>query len=187
MSRAFLNSFVTPTVKTFDYATLERAEGATVTTSGKEGQPKQELNVYYTRKNFQLTYETNGGSYVGGDTYKYGEKVAVSSTVPTRDGYTFAGWYLDKDLTQSAGKSVNIEKDTTLYAKWTPDTVNYTIVYMFEKYNDAGTESSYVYDTSEKDCNTGDCEVQSSDASIFHVKQKLGEGYNEMRSHPASR
>ena len=52
-----LNSNVTPTVKTYDYAVLELAKGATITQA--EG---QELPVYYTRKNFQLSYETNGGS-----------------------------------------------------------------------------------------------------------------------------
>ena len=59
-----LNSYVTPTVKQYDYAVLELAEGVTIETSGMDGQPKQEIPVYYTRKNFQLTYETNGGSYV---------------------------------------------------------------------------------------------------------------------------
>ena len=139
-----LNSYVTATVKTYDYAVFESAESAIIS------QPSgQELVVKYTRKNFSLTYETNGGSYVGGATLPYGSAVQVSSTEPTRDGYTFAGWYKDPELTQPAGSSVTIEGNTTLYAKWTGKTVNYTIVYLFEKYNDAGTEASFVYDNSE--------------------------------------
>ncbi len=138
-----LGSYVTPAVKTFDYAVLENAEGATIIQA--EG---QELKVYYTRKNFQLTYDTQGGSYVGGVTVPYGTVQTVTSTTPNREGYTFGGWYLDAACTQPAGSSVTVEQNTTLYAKWNSTNVDYTIVYMFEKYDDTGTEASYVYDNS---------------------------------------
>lgn len=154
-----LNSFVTPTVKPFDYANLELAEGAIITQA--EG---QELSVLYTRKNFQVSYETNGGSYVGGATAPYGSDYTLSTVVPTRVGYTFGGWYLDEELTQEAGSSITVEGNTTLYAKWNPDTVHYTIVYMFEKYNDAGTESSYVYDNSRDATGQVGSTVQASTA-----------------------
>ncbi len=154
-----LNSYVTPTVKTFDYAVLELAEGANITQA--EG---QELVVKYTRKNYQLTYESNGGSYVGGVTVPYGTEQAVTSTVPTRNGYTFAGWFTDEALTQAAGSTVTVNGNTTLYAKWTGDTVPYTIVYMFEKYNDTGTASSYVYDNSRDATGTVGTTVQASSA-----------------------
>ena len=156
-----LNSYVTPTVKTFDYATLELAEGATITQA--EG---QELKVYYTRKNFSLSYQTNGGSYVAGGTYAYGATAELPTTNPTRSGYTFAGWYLDEELTQEVTGSVEITKNTTLYAKWEGDTVNYTIVYMFEKYNDAGTEASYVYDNSETGSGKVGNTVKATDSGI---------------------
>ena len=139
-----LGSYVTPEVKNFDYAVLENAYGATI-----EQESGQQLDVTYTRKNFVLTYETNGGSYVAGVTAPYGKDVALTATDPTRDGYTFAGWYLDQELTQAAGSTVQLNGDTTVYAKWNGAQVNYTIVYQFEKYNDAGTASSYVYDNSE--------------------------------------
>ena len=157
--KGVLGSYVTPTVRDYDYATLEAAEGATI-----EQAEGQELNVKYTRKSFQLTYETAGGSYVAGTTAPYGTEVALSTTVPTRDGYTFAGWYLDEDCTTAAGSSVTLEKDTTIYAKWTGNQVNYTIVYMFEKYNDTGTESSYVYDNSSEGTATVGTTVQASSA-----------------------
>ena len=132
-----LNSYVTPTVKTYEHYELELAEGAIITQA-----TGQELVVYYTRKNYQLTYDTKGGSYVGGVTVPYGTQQAVTSTVPTRNGYTFDGWYLDEGLTQRAGSTVTVEGNTPLFAKWKGNTVDYTIVYMFEKYNDAGTESA---------------------------------------------
>lgn len=138
-----LNSYVTPSPKTYDYAVLERAEGADITEESG-----QELHVYYNRKNFQLSYETNGGSYVEGGTYAYGSEVRLPAANPSRDGYTFAGWYSDEALTQPVSGSVTIESDTTLYAKWTGKTVNYTIVYMLEKYDNKKGTTSFVYDNS---------------------------------------
>ena len=141
--KGVLGSTVTPEVKEIEYAVFESAETAEITQESG-----QELKVYYTRKSYQLTYETNGGSYVGGGTYPYGTSVALTTTTPTKDGYTFEGWYSDEELTERVTGSVTIEGDTTLYANWTGKNVNYTIVYMFEKYNDTGTASSYVYDNS---------------------------------------
>ncbi|MBR3309082.1 MAG: InlB B-repeat-containing protein, partial [Lachnospiraceae bacterium] len=160
-----LNSYVTPTVKTYDYAVLELAEGATITQA-----KGQELKVYYNRKNYSLTYETNGGTYVGGTTAAYGTQVALSTTVPTRDGYNFGGWYLDEGLTQAAGSTVEIKGNTTIYAKWSPKTVNYTIVYMFEKYDDTGTTSSYVYDNSRTGTAQVGTTVQASNAPTITRK-----------------
>ena len=138
-----LGSQVTATAKEFDYAIFESADTATI-----NQESGQKLYVYYNRKSYTLSYETDGGSYVAGGTYLYGAEAKVTNETPTREGYTFAGWYTDKNLSNSTGASVTINGDTTIYAKWTPQTVNYTIVYMFEKYNDTGTASSYVYDNS---------------------------------------
>ena len=154
-----LNSYVTPTVKSYDYAVLELAEGANITQASG-----QELPVKYTRKSFQLSYETNGGSYVSGTTVPYGTSVNLPATNPTRSGYTFAGWYSDKELTEQVTGAVTVNADTTLYAKWNGATVHYTIVYMFEKYNDAGTASSYVYDNSRDGSGTVGSTVQASSA-----------------------
>ncbi|MGI6221720.1 MAG: MBG domain-containing protein [Coriobacteriales bacterium] len=162
-----LNSYVTPTVKNFSYAELESAQGTEITQA--EG---QELVVKYTRKNYQLSYDTKGGSYVQGVTVPYGTEQAVTTTVPTRTGYTFAGWYTDPGCTQAAGNRVTITKDTTLYAKWNGDTVDYTIVYMFEKYNDAGTASSFVYDNSKTGSGTVGSTIYANDRSIPEITKK---------------
>ena len=138
-----LNSTVTPTIKTYDYAVFENAETVEITQASG-----QVVKVYYTRKTFSLSYETNGGTYVAGTSALYGSSVSLPTQNPTRSGYTFEGWYSDPELTQRVTGSVTINGDTVLYAKWTGEQVNYTIVYMFEKFNDAGTESSFVYDNS---------------------------------------
>ena len=155
-----LNSYVTPTVKAYDYYTLEEAEGAEITRASG-----QELRVLYKRKNVQLTYETNGGSYVSSTSAPYGTTVSLPGTNPEREGYKFGGWYSDAGLTQKVTGSVKLNGNTTLYAKWTGDTVKYTVVYMFEKYDDNGTASSYVYDNSKTASATVGSTVSASSAA----------------------
>ena len=40
-------------------------------------------------------------------------------TAPTKDGYTFAGWYSDKELKTDYDFSAKVTKSFTLYAKRT--------------------------------------------------------------------
>ena len=158
--KGVLYSTVTPTVNSYDYAEFEWTEPVNIIQESG-----QELPVKYTRKTFNVTFNTNGGSYVNAISAVYGQTVTLSNE-PTKTGYTFAGWYLDADCTQAASTSFTVEKDTTLYAKWQGAPVNYTIVYMFEKYNDAGTETSYVYDNSETGTATVGTTVRATDSSI---------------------
>lgn len=78
-----------------------------------------------------LNYNANGGSgapssqSVTNTSSTYG--MTVSSTVPTRTGYTFAGWNTNSSGTgtnYAAGSSVSVgaNASVTLYAQWTPNT-----------------------------------------------------------------
>ena len=154
-----LGSTVTPTVKAYDNYALELAEPAKITKASG-----QELRVLYTRKNVQLTFETNGGSYVSAVTAPYGSSVAVPEANPTREGYKFNGWYSDEALKNKVNGSVTLNGNTTLYAGWTGEKVNYTVVYMFEKYNDTGTSASFVYDNSKTLTANAGTTVKASDA-----------------------
>ncbi|WP_294917174.1 InlB B-repeat-containing protein, partial [uncultured Streptococcus sp.] len=154
-----LGSTVNAEVLSFDYATFEKTEPLELTQ--EEG---QEVNVYYTRNSYNLTYEPNGGSYVDYQTGLYGETIDVTKTEPTRVGYDFKGWYTDEALTKTAGDTVTLEDDTTLYAKWEAKTVNYTVVYMKEVYDNSTQSTHYVYDSSIKQtAKTGDV-IKASDA-----------------------
>lgn len=65
-----------------------------------------------------LTFNTNGGSAVAAVSKTSGSTVDLTSYKPTRDGYTFAGWFSDTALTKAV-TSVKLTADTTVYAKWT--------------------------------------------------------------------
>ena len=66
---------------------------------------------------YTLTFETNGGSKVDSVSKASGTSVDLAGYKPTRDGYTFDGWYSDAKLTNKV-TSVKLTKNTTVYAKW---------------------------------------------------------------------
>ena len=47
-----------------------------------------------------------------------GEETIKIPENPTKEGYTFAGWYIDSALTQSFDLNTKINNSFTLYAKW---------------------------------------------------------------------
>ena len=66
---------------------------------------------------YTLTFNTNGGSAIASAAFNRGAVVNLASYVPTRAGYTFAGWYADAALTQGV-TSVTMNQNATVYAKW---------------------------------------------------------------------
>ena len=82
-----------------------------------EGVGKQSSSMGGT-PGYTLNFETNSGGKLQSVTKASGTTVDLKNYVPTRDGYTFAGWYSDKDLATTV-TSVRLTKNTTVYAKWT--------------------------------------------------------------------
>lgn len=71
-------------------------------------------------KKFTVTFDSNGGSQIESQTVVKGEK-AVEPNAPTKDGYTFDGWYTDEELLNAYDFDRKVTKNLTLYAKWTED------------------------------------------------------------------
>lgn len=116
-----------------------RSEGDTLT-----------LYAVWNRDAYTITYQLNNGKNNPNNPTTYSnnhENLALFT--PTRDGYIFGGWFLDKNYQERVtaiekGKVGNI----TLYAKWIPKT--YKISYQLNGgKNGAGNPKSY--QTSEKD------------------------------------
>ncbi len=70
----------------------------------------------------KVSFETGEGSKVDFQTTADGKLVKPAD--PTRDGYTFAGWYTDEACMQAYDFSTPVTADLTLYAKWTKNAVN---------------------------------------------------------------
>ena len=123
--------------------TVTKAETISVTlsSSGGGGGGGGSVTTKYT-----LSFDTNGGSAIAKVTKEKGTTVDLEQYVPTREGYTFAGWYSDEALTQKV-TSVKLNANTTVYAKWTENAVTPTLPFTDVKSGDWFYEAvQYVYD-----------------------------------------
>ena len=78
------------------------------------------------KTSYTVSFNANGGSGAPSSQKKwYGESLTLSTTKPTRTGYTFNGWNTKSDGTgtnYAAGASYTGNAALTLYAKWTINT-----------------------------------------------------------------
>ena len=70
---------------------------------------------------YTVTFDTGEGSAVASQKVASGG-VAEKPADPTREGYTFAGWYSDAACTQEYDFNTAVTADVTIYAKWTENT-----------------------------------------------------------------
>lgn len=75
------------------------------------------IDVKYDLDNHTLTFETNGGSAIAPVTVRHGNAVARPAD-PTKDKYTFIGWYVDPEFTEEYDFTTVLEADKTIYAKF---------------------------------------------------------------------
>ena len=68
-------------------------------------------------ENYSVTFKSNGGSSVSNQTVSKGGMAAKPSD-PTRDGYTFTGWYTDQACTKAYDFNTAVTQSFTLYAGW---------------------------------------------------------------------
>ena len=80
---------------------------------------------------FNVMYVANGGEFFTGETFQQGvtdsEGLMRQPVAPTREGYTFDGWYWHADLSQYTAEqkaldkvdfTAPIDRDATMYAQW---------------------------------------------------------------------
>lgn len=75
------------------------------------------IDVKYALDEHTLTFETNGGSAINPVTVRHGNAVARPAD-PTKDKYTFIGWYVDPEFTAKYDFATVLEADKTIYAKF---------------------------------------------------------------------
>jgi uncharacterized repeat protein (TIGR02543 family)/prepilin-type N-terminal cleavage/methylation domain-containing protein len=86
---------------------------------------------------YTVTFNSNGGSSVSNQTIEEGDK-ATQPNNPTKEGYTFNGWYSDSGLTQSFDFNTTINSNIDLFAKWTESITYYTVSF----YSNGGSNVS---------------------------------------------
>ncbi|MEY9980168.1 InlB B-repeat-containing protein [Lysinibacillus sp. RC79] len=85
------------------------------------------LYAKWSKGSYIVTFDANGGSKVPFQSVESGKLVKAPST-PVKEGYTFAGWYKDKGLTEAWNFNQDVvTQDITLYAKWSK--VSYIVTF----------------------------------------------------------
>lgn len=106
----------------------------------ESGNPIHDIWDYTGNKNFyaewklhqyNITYELDGGQNNPSNPISFDCTDTIELLDPSKDGYTFAGWYTDSDfndeITSIAGDS--LYSDIILYAKWIPNSYNLSLDY----------------------------------------------------------
>ena len=86
----------------------------------------QTLYAKWKKNTYTVHFETDGGTAVGDMT------VSVIERPPSTEkkGYTFEGWYTDKNFTEKVTFPYEVTAEQTLYAKWTrniPAGITFTV------------------------------------------------------------
>lgn len=99
-------------VKIKDISGGERSEDPIGTIYGNNGNKENKEETY------SITYNLDGGQNLTEAITKYVQGTVVELPIPTKEGYAFEGWYLDKDFKSDKLLRINEEMsgDITLYA-----------------------------------------------------------------------
>ena len=92
---------------------------------------------------FWVTYDSDGGSYVAPEFYPAGETAELSAQ-PTKNGYSFEGWYDGNARVDSTTMSVSVK------AKWKENSsADYRVIYWQQKVTDdknaTNAQKTYAY------------------------------------------
>ena len=74
-----------------------------------------------SKRSYNVTYNTNGGTIANETNYtSYTCGTALTLPIPTRNGYTFGGWYEESDFNGTPVKTIDAEAygDKEYFAKW---------------------------------------------------------------------
>ena len=114
--------------KTYDQSVVYKASDFCDATNGD---CTVVLGVNWKINTYTIKYDANGGTGApSSQTKTYGITLTLSSTKPTRTGYTFLGWATSSSATKAeyaVGGNYTANSGATLYAVWQANT--YTITY----------------------------------------------------------
>lgn len=98
------------------------------------------LKAFWQIKTNTVSFDSGGGSAVSPITANYDTAITKPAD-PTRDGFTFGGWYTDRALTNEFTAWKMPADSLTLYAKWTAAAggVTYYVQYYTQILDEIGT------------------------------------------------
>lgn len=133
----------------------------------------QIYTAQWEKNTYTITYESNGGTVVSSETVPYLERF-TQPVDPQLEGYTFVGWFSDKELTQNYDFNKRVVADVHVYAKWL---VNEEPITMYTIRYEDGTDNEAVF-------NTQSYTVASGSSTPLFVGTPTREGYTFMGWNP---
>lgn len=135
----------TPTKENYDFAgwyTTDDFSDTAINTILTSNIGNKTLYAKWTGKQYNITYHLDGGENNVNNPATYAFNSGdVTLLEPTKDGYSFEGWYYSSDLSEDP--VISISNGTTgnidVYAKWTEAKFNITL-----KHLDDATEDSNI-------------------------------------------
>ena len=126
-----INTAYVPTKSGYTFAGWYTDSGlTTAVTPGASLSGNITLYAKWSQVTYSIAFNSNGGSSISTLTNKTSIPSNINTAyVPTKSGYTFAGWYTDSGLTTAVTPGASLSGNITLYAKWSQNTYDIT----FEK------------------------------------------------------
>ena len=166
---------VTAEYKEYEGFTKNETYAGKVESGNVAGDGSLVLKLYYNRNVYNINYELNGGQATGSLTnkYTYGKEMILPNRVE-KQGYTFAGWYDNENLTGSPITTIPSAEigDKTFYAKWdAKGDIAYKIQHYKQKQDLSG------YELAEEETKTG------VTGAVVNAIPKTYSGYTENTEH----
>ena len=149
-------SDITPSRKNYTFIGWATSSNATLASyyPNDEFTMKNEVVTLYAiwKNNPSLSYSANGGTFTNAPSTLYpciGETIKITSFIPKKDGYLFAGWGITSDATSAIYKANDNytmgDSNTILYAVWKKAQYEVTTT-ISDGYTITGLNNNYYYD-----------------------------------------
>ena len=132
-------SSAVPYRNNYEFVGWSTSSSATVATytAGASYTDNASVTLYavwrYKPVTYTVTFDANGGANApSSQTKTYGVALTLTTAIPTRANYRFAGWSKDRNATSAsytAGGSYTDNASVTLYAVWVYSPESYTVRY----------------------------------------------------------
>ena len=132
-------SSAVPYRNNYEFVGWSTSSSATVATytAGASYTDNASVTLYavwrYKPATYTVTFDANGGANApSSQTKTYGVALTLTTAIPTRANYRFAGWSKDRNATSAsytAGSSYTDNASVTLYAVWVYSPESYTVRY----------------------------------------------------------